>query len=743
MKTKNLLKKAFLLLALMGGASSAWAGDVQFSAKNNATSDQSFTNGTTEITANITISGGKIYAVNNQSSAKNLQTSSGFCMTNNNTYFKIVLNRALAVGDIISAKYTGGIKESNNETYEKGIRVSSSETTSGNLSPIPACSATSSSDTKLGSTLSYTVQVGDEYVGKTTLYVYRAAGATQYFDEFKVTSAAEPTSEVLKSSSAVKVGESTLTKDAATNGYSVDGTTITLSNDISAVSAPTNVALVKTITYDDESTKDEDVDVTFDGTITEGYYIGTASIGLTGSVTNYTVKVKKSVVPTATLSETSGTISMPNSYTVIGSTTVTLTGGNLTNGEYTVTADQAGTTISPSSFTVADGSVDQEFTITTSGSSAATTVFTFGTSGMGVAAPTYTLTYETVAKRSLSQADVSTATTWDWKNAGSNSIQLTDGTNPTKSVEFLLSDLQEIPNSGDFNSQALKVICEWPNRGNNSYIQVNSIKFNATVPGTVQVWFSNTGSRTDEPAQRRYLYVNNTNSDVYSLNTTMTNTDPMPVSAGEVVINAYTGTEVATMVRINKIIFTPVSSVSKTITSAGWATYCSPYALDFSSSIANLTKAYIVTGATGSTLNLEEITGTIPANTGILIEAPEGTVTIPVVASADAVSGNKLVGVTSDTEIAANDGYVLMADPSLGFYKNANAFTVGANTAYLPANFAGSARSAFFFGGNITGVENVEAAKVKALPVKRIVNGKLVIENEGDIFNAFGQKLSK
>ena len=187
---------------------------------------------------------------------------------------------------------------------------------------------------------------------------------------------------------------------------------------------------------------------------------------------------------------------------------------------------------------------------------------------------------------------------------------------------------------------------------------------------------------------------------------------------------------------------------STTITAAGWATYCSPYALDFTGDIANLTNAYIVIGATGSTLNLTSVKGNkVAANTGILIEGSEGTVTIPVAASGtDYSATNKLVGVLANTVKEAESIYVLMDETAgVGFYKNNNEFTVGANTAYLPASIAaGAARSAFFFGGNITGVENVEAAaKVKALPVKRIVNGKLVIENEGDIFNAFGQKLSK
>jgi hypothetical protein len=60
--------------------------------------------------------------------------------------------------------------------------------------------------------------------------------------------------------------------------------------------------------------------------------------------------------------------------------------------------------------------------------------------------------------------------------------------------------------------------------------------------------------------------------------------------------------------------------------------------------------------------------------------------------------------------IDANTGYVLMNDATnrLGFYKNSNAFTVGANTAYLPANFAGSSEARFFslFDDDATGISD-------------------------------------
>ena len=191
------------------------------------------------------------------------------------------------------------------------------------------------------------------------------------------------------------------------------------------------------------------------------------------------------------------------------------------------------------------------------------------------------------------------------------------------------------------------------------------------------------------------------------------------------------------------VVKTGDATVSKTITAAGWATYCSPYALDFSG-VAGLT-AYKVTGTeSGSTLALETVT-TVPANTGVLLEGTAGAYNIPVIASADAITGNKLVGVVDSEVLTANNGFVLMGSPQVGFYKNNKDFTLTANTAYLPANFAGgevTARSAYFFGGDITGVANVEAAaEAVQKDGKFFKNGKLVIFKNGKKFNAAGAQV--
>ena len=190
------------------------------------------------------------------------------------------------------------------------------------------------------------------------------------------------------------------------------------------------------------------------------------------------------------------------------------------------------------------------------------------------------------------------------------------------------------------------------------------------------------------------------------------------------------------------------ATVSKTITSAGWATYCSPYALDLANA-TGLTDAYIVTGGANGVLAKTSVKGgTVPANTGLLLKGSEGTVTIPVVASSETnVSANKLIGKTAEYNLAADDGYVLMNDANhgLAFYKNENDFTVGANTAYLPANFTVSGARSFFslFNAETTGIE--DAVKSKEIKDKIFYNlsGQRVKKATKGLYIVNGKKYVK
>lgn len=184
-------------------------------------------------------------------------------------------------------------------------------------------------------------------------------------------------------------------------------------------------------------------------------------------------------------------------------------------------------------------------------------------------------------------------------------------------------------------------------------------------------------------------------------------------------------------------------AVKKNITAAGYATYYSNNALDFANAKPAGLTASIITGATGATLNTTNVEN-VPAETPVLLAGAEGTYTIPVIAtSSPVVSGNKLEGVHAATEKTANTIYVLMASPKVGFYSNNNAFTVGANTAYLPIDFASTGASAFFLfdDGSTTAIDAMKTQQAEdgvyynlagqrvAQPTKGlyIVNGKKVV----------------
>lgn len=188
-------------------------------------------------------------------------------------------------------------------------------------------------------------------------------------------------------------------------------------------------------------------------------------------------------------------------------------------------------------------------------------------------------------------------------------------------------------------------------------------------------------------------------------------------------------------------VYTLGEKVSMTVTSAGYATYCSDKALDFSHTEG--LKAYIVT-SDGSATGYTQVTD-VPANTGLLLKAADNSYDAYVVGSSSTdVSANKLVGVITATGIYATDesktNFVLKNGTSgVGFYKvkaynDGNPdFTVKANSAYLSVELSSSARENSFFGlpgeeSETTGIHSVE-------------NGQLINE-DGNWYTLGGQKMN-
>ena len=189
----------------------------------------------------------------------------------------------------------------------------------------------------------------------------------------------------------------------------------------------------------------------------------------------------------------------------------------------------------------------------------------------GVATPVNSETATVTIIDPYAQADVTEAATWDWSKYGTTEIKLTAATTPAKGEDFLLSSISnfgyDAPVADFGNAQQLILNTEYVVRSG-SFMQGNSVKFNTTVGGTVKVYYSNTGGSRPY----RHIWVNGTLSAEGSASTTMTETEEIPVAAGEVEIKAYIpdatnpeekvgDVEGFAPIRIYKIEFTPLTQL--------------------------------------------------------------------------------------------------------------------------------------------------------------------------------------
>ena len=175
---------------------------------------------------------------------------------------------------------------------------------------------------------------------------------------------------------------------------------------------------------------------------------------------------------------------------------------------------------------------------------------------------------------------------------------------------------------------------------------------------------------------------------------------------------------------------TPTESVI--VTAAGYATYVSDNALDFSESSINAYIA-IADGTTGVTFS--QITK-VPANTGVLLYKDGGaTESIPSLAGAASnVTGNVFLRGTG-AAVASVDGdlhnYILNkpSEKPIGFYKAAGQ-TVAKNRAYIQIDESTPVKEFITLPGD--DATAIESLTPNPSPV-----------SEGSIFNLAGQKMSK
>lgn len=156
-----------------------------------------------------------------------------------------------------------------------------------------------------------------------------------------------------------------------------------------------------------------------------------------------------------------------------------------------------------------------------------------------------------------------------------------------------------------------------------------------------------------------------------------------------------------------------VSSVNLTIGSTGYATAYFPFAVTIPEGV----KAYTVSAAADGVATLSPLTGTIPANTGVVLSGAAKTYPFAITTSTvSAVEGNLLDGVTIATDLNPETSYILAEGTNgLGFYKVDPSDTkLAANKAYLVVDNAATTSYSLKLDGAVTGIQSVENAAENA-----------------------------
>lgn len=171
-------------------------------------------------------------------------------------------------------------------------------------------------------------------------------------------------------------------------------------------------------------------------------------------------------------------------------------------------------------------------------------------------------------------------------------------------------------------------------------------------------------------------------------------------------------------VYIDDIIITqPKNTIDIKLSSTGYASYCSLFALDLTPTEDY--EAWAVTATSGDAVTFTKIPGKVPANTPFILynssKAGE-SVSVPVIDDDDAgiatVAGNMLRGTISPTYVSTVNGDYTNFGLSGGNFLKINDGVVKANKAYLPvltSALPSDARLTIIFNDETTGVYEVRS----------------------------------
>ena len=199
------------------------------------------------------------------------------------------------------------------------------------------------------------------------------------------------------------------------------------------------------------------------------------------------------------------------------------------------------------------------------------------------------------------------------------------------------------------------------------------------------------------------------------------------------------------------------TTVSATIGSTGWTTFASAYPLNLSSMTASTgdVAAYYASSIGDGFVRMTSTESTgVAAGEGLMLKGTSGaTITIPVAASGEAISGNMLKGCTTSTVLAADatsgyNNYVLVNNNGTAEFQSLveHGATIPAGKAYLQNGIysAGVKALRIVFEDNETGVESIEHSPLTIdheAGAMSDLSGRRVSKAQKGIFIANGKKV--
>ena len=739
MKTKNLLKKAFLLLALMGGANSAWASNVTIGLTNTltTTSKETTTETLTGSGSDLTLS--KVYATGTSSATsaytkgdKTMQYGSSTSYYSTHCY-KWGVNKTAYDGDYVGyevtvasgksfsiSKIDAEIAGSADFTYK--IVVENSFGT--------ALYSTSNKTINRASDVTLTVDnITDENIQDLTgtfyvkMYMYFNSTG-KYFCPVKIqvtgdlatagidTASPEITKDLDDESAytAYLGVEKTLSIEADhVTGYQWYTCTNAAGEGASAIEGATNYVYA------------------FTPSVVGTYYYKCVATNTNATGEQNTT----SKVATVNVEAQTPVFSLTNSSIIVGGTSQIIVGSKagldgLTMADLTYDDEVISISESGAITALAKGTTTITFTTAAEGNYAA------GSANLSI-----TVTGKVAASSTPNSWTDATSRTWSVSKIafggqgeeGDNGLYFKTGT--SNSIDY---------SSGTYFS--LKT-------GNIMYLEVPS----ATSTGLVKVVSTQTNDR--------YLVVTNSEGDQQLKMSTSGNTVRFDENSIEEIEGKY-------YVKLShgngecKIAVSNFATVTLdipvTISAYGKSTFSSTSPVDCANLPSGL-KAYKATACDGSTVTMEEVTTAVAGMTGsnktglVLVGTPNTTYKIPAAANGTEPSGNLLFGWDSEwgNIKAANSGtnFVLSVQSGNVVWapvKSTDApITTGQAALWADVEISSlEARGIrmVFPGGEITGVANVEAAaETVQKDGKFVENGKLVIYKNGKKFNAAGAQV--